>query len=296
MDEPRWGGADERRRRTASMLGLSFRDRSSFYSGRYAIVVGASEGIGFAVASELSRRGADVTITSRDEIKLVEAARTISARHRRPQRRVDWLAFDVRHGDEVKGAIDTLTRKHGTPDIAIICAGAARPGYFEDLGLDDHRAMMELNYFGTLHVVHALSPAMLARRSGTIVLTSSALGVMGLFGFSGYCASKHALVGLAESLRSEFRVYGVRVSCFCPPAVQTPGFEREKAITPAEVFAAEKKGAILDADDVARALLNALPRNPFLIIPGARMKAIAWLHRIAPALVRLGARRPRPRN
>jgi 3-dehydrosphinganine reductase len=275
---------------------LSFREPSSFYAGKYALVVGASEGIGFAVASDLGRRGANVTITSRDEIKLIEAARAISARHRRPQRWIDWLAFDVRHHDEVLSAIDALKRKHGTPDIAIICAGAARPGYFEDLGLDDHRGMMELNYFGTLHVLHALSPAMLERRSGTIVVTSSALGVMGLFGFSGYCASKHALVGLAESLRSEFRVYGVSVSCFCPPAVQTPGFEREKVITPPEVFAAEKKGAVLDADDVARTLLNSLPQNPFLIIPGTRMKAIAWLHRIAPALVRWGARRPKPRN
>jgi short-subunit dehydrogenase len=117
---------------------------------------------------------------------------------------------------------------------------------------------------------------------------------MGLFGFSGYCASKHALVGLAETLRSELRVYGLRVSCFCPPAVNTPGYGREKAITPKEVLTTEEKGAVLEADDVAETLLDALPRNPFLVIPGFRMRFIADAHRFVPAIVRWGARRPAP--
>lgn len=268
------------------------RARSSPYRGKYALIVGASEGIGFAIARELVRRGANVVITSRDELKLVAAIDSIRANYSRPDQWAEWQSFDVRHSDEVKRALAALHNKHGTPNLLVICAGGASPGYFQDLDLDDHRGMMELNYFGTLHVVHALAPAMLARRAGTIVLTSSGLGLMGLFGFSGYCASKFALVGLAEALRSEFRVYGVRVSCFCPPAVQTAGFEREKALTPAEVLAAEEKGAVLEADDVARTLLDALPRNPFLVIPGFRMKFIAWAHRVAPALVRLGARRP----
>jgi 3-dehydrosphinganine reductase len=276
------------------MTVLPFRGGASYYLGKYALVVGASEGIGLAIACDLAQRGANVVVTSRDEIKLLEAARMIEASHRRPGRWVEWTPFDVRHHDEVKRALDFLKSRHGAPDFLIICAGGARPGYFENLSLEDHRAMMELNYFGSLHVVHIVAPDMIARRSGTIVLTSSALGLMGLFGFSGYCASKHALVGLAETLRSELRVYGVRVSCFCPPAVQTPGLEREKALTPKEICAAEELGAVLKADDVARALLNALPGNPFLVIPGARMKAIAWMHRIAPAVVRLGARRPAP--
>lgn len=268
--------------------------RSSHYAGKYALVVGASEGIGLAIACALARRSANVVIASRDELKLVDAARSIEIDHRQPGRWVDWIAFDVRHHDEVKAALAALHGKHGTPDILITCAGGARPAYFQDLTLDEHRAMMELNYFGTLHVVHALAPAMVARRSGTIVLTSSGLGLMGLFGFSGYCASKFALVGLAETLRSELRVYGLRVSCFCPPAVNTPGYEREKAVTPKEVLATEEKGAVLEADDVARTLLDALPRNPFLVIPGFRMNFIAWVHRLAPAIVRLGARRPAP--
>jgi 3-dehydrosphinganine reductase len=273
---------------------FSIRARSSHYIGKYALVVGASEGIGLAIACALARRSANVVITSRDELKLVDAARSIEERHRQPGRWVDWMAFDVRHHDEVEASLAALQGKHGTPDILITCAGAARPGYFQDLALDDHRAMMELNYFGTLHVVHALAPAMVARRSGTIVLTASGLGLMGLFGFSGYCASKFALVGLAETLRSEFRVYGLRVSCFCPPAVQTPGYEREKAVTPEEVLVTEEKGSVLKADDVARTLLDALPRNPFLVIPGFRMSFIADAHRFVPAIVRWGARRPAP--
>jgi 3-dehydrosphinganine reductase len=273
---------------------FSTRARSSHYIGKYALIVGASEGIGLAIACALARRSANVVITSRDELKLVDAARSIEESHRQPGRWVDWMAFDVRHHDEVEASLAALQGKHGTPDILITCAGAARPGYFQDLSLDDHRAMMELNYFGTLHVVHALAPAMVARRSGTIVLTSSGLGLMGLFGFSGYCASKYALVGLAETLRSEFRVYGLRVSCFCPPAVQTPGYEREKAVTPEEVLATEEKGSVLKADNVARTLLDALPRNPFLVIPGFRMSFIADAHRFVPSIVRWGARRPAP--
>lgn len=271
---------------------ISARRRSSHYIGKYALVVGASEGVGLAIGCGLARRGASVVITSRDEFKLRDAANLIERDYREPSGWVDWMTFDVRHHDDTKAALAALQGKHGTPDILIICAGGGRPGYFQDLTLDDHRAMMELNYFGTLHVVHALAPAMIARRSGTIVLTSSGLGLMGLFGFSGYCASKFALVGLAETLRSELRVHGLHVSCLCPPAVNTPGYEREKLVTPEEVLETEEKGSVLEADDVARTLLDALPRDPFLVIPGFRMKFIADAHRFVPAIVRWGARRP----
>ncbi len=205
---------------------------------------------------------------------------------------VAWTAFDVRDVGEVDTQVAALHAAHGDFDFAVLCAGFSHPGYFEDLDLAHHHAMMDLNYFGTLHIVRAVAPAMLARGRGHIVTTSSALGFLGLFGFSGYCASKFAVVGLSEALRSEFDRRGVRVSCFCPPAVQTPGFDRENAVKPADVAAAEAKAKVLEAHHVATYLLDRLPANPFLVIPGRELRFFHRAHRVVPDVVRYFSRRP----
>ena len=266
----------------------------TFYAGKRALVVGASEGIGLAIAEELAARGAHVVITSRDPAKLAVAAERVTARRKSSDQSIGWAAFDVRDADAVDREISRLSAEKGVPDFAILCAGFSHPGYFEDLDLAQHRAMMELNHFGTLHVVRALVPAMVARGRGHIVTTSSGLGFLGLFGFTGYCASKFAVVGFSEALRSELQTRGVRVSCFCPPAVETPGFARENVLKPVAVAAAEARANILQAPDVARYLLDRLPGDPFLVIPGWEMRFYHRAHRLMPGVVRFFTRRPKP--
>lgn len=257
--------------------------------------MGASEGIGRALAVAFAEAGTDVVLTSRSGPKIAVAASMVEAHRRHPGQRVSFAAFDASDAAMTAAHVEKLCADNGPPDYVILCPGFSHPAYFEDLTLEDHRAMMEQNYFSQLHVIRAIMPVLTAARSGHILTTSSALGRMGLFGFSGYCASKFALVGLSEALRSELRPSGVRVTCLCPPAVQTPGFDRENAIKPEAVRAAEAKASVLAPEAVARYVLMKLPSNPALIVPGLSMRLILAAHRLSPALVHAFARRPAPR-
>ena len=96
-----------------------------------------------------------------------------------------------------------------------------------------------------MHVVRAFAPAMSTRGAGAIVLTASDLGYVGLFGWSVYSATKHAVVGFASSLRNELKPFGVSVQTLCPPATQTPGFDKENATKPRSVRKAEEAGGVM---------------------------------------------------
>ena len=113
----------------------------------------------------------------------------------------------------------------------------SHPGYFEQLEVEDFRAQMDLNYFGTLHPIRAVLGSMLERGSGTIVGISSAAGLVGVFGFGAYAPSKYAVRGLMDALRAEVEGRGVFVACAFPPDTLTPGFETENLIKPPETAA-----------------------------------------------------------
>lgn len=248
---------------------------------RRALVVGGSEGIGLALGLELERRGYVVTIASRDPIKL-SAARRAFPEGATPE----ILALDVTAGDGVSAVLGDWVRGGGPPDMLVVCPGFTVAGPFAAIGVDRHREMMELNYFGHLNVLLALVPSMAARGEGRIVTLSSALGLMGAFGFSGYCASKFAIVGLSEALASELAPVGIKVSCVCPPAVDTPGFQREWATKSDAVRRMEVSTGLLESRRVAREIVRDVERGRFMILPGRRWAAAAAASRLFPALRR----------
>jgi len=144
---------------------------------------------------------------------------------------------------------------------------------------------MAVNYFGTLYAIKAVAPAMVARRSGQIVLISSGAGLVGLFGYTAYAPSKFALRGLAESLRGELKPAGVAVTIVYPPDTDTPQLTEENLTKPAETRALTAAGGLWTADAVARVTLDGMRRGKFSITPGAQLTALSWLHSlIAPIL------------
>jgi 3-dehydrosphinganine reductase len=110
-------------------------------------------------------------------------------------------------------------------------------------------------------------------------------GYLGLFGYAGYCASKYAVIGFSQALRHELKPYGICVSVLCPPSTRTPGFEEENRLKPPEVLRMEEKAGTVEAQDVARALLRALPGRPFLIHPSLESRLIFRASRFLPQRV-----------
>jgi 3-dehydrosphinganine reductase len=226
------------------------------FHGKRAVIFGGSEGIGKSLAKLILEAGGDVAICSRSEEKL----RAATTEMERLRVRLISRPVDVTDFRAVQALAADLEKTWGTPDLLINCAGYARPGYLEELGIEHFRKMMELNYFGTVHTTKAFLPQMLKKRGSHILNTSSLAGFIGLFGYTGYCASKFAVVGFSEALRREIAPWGVNVSVLCPPNTRTPGLDEENKFKPKEVLATEEKVKVVDPDYVAAEALAGLKR------------------------------------
>jgi NAD(P)-dependent dehydrogenase (short-subunit alcohol dehydrogenase family) len=254
------------------------------FDGKVAFVVGGSRGIGLAAARRLAGEGAHVVIFARDEAQLARAAAEIAAARRSPAQRLEALPLDVADRSAVDAAMARAMAGHGAPDLLLNCAGRALPRRFEEVTQAQFEETLRVNLHATWNACAALAPAMKGR-GGTIVNTSSMAGFVGVFGYTDYCASKFAVIGFSEALRSELKPYRVAVQVLCPPDTDTPGFAVENATKPAETRAVSASARPMTADQVAVALLRGLRRGTFMIVPG-RDGRLAWLaKRLLPGLV-----------
>lgn len=266
--------------------------RTGYYRNKLAVLTGASEGIGKALARALVKRGTGVVICARNEDKLQAAISEIRPLCTCRNQNVAHRAFDVVEYESTRLGIEAIVEQFGRPDFLINCAGFARPGYVERLDPSHFREMMEVNYLGTVHACKA-ALAHLKDGQSHILNISSVAGFVGLFGNAGYCATKYAVIGFSEALRCELAPRRIRVSVLCPPNTCTPGLQRENAFKPPEVLAMEEKAATLEPEDVARATLKALPNGRFLIHPSMRSHLAYLLSRFMPGSLRQLTRRPR---
>lgn len=262
------------------------------HKGKLAMVTGGSEGIGKEIALELIRQGADVLVFSRSNEKLQNALREFESARRGPEQRIKVHALDVTDHKATTGTLNAMVKEYGVPDYVINCAGYARPGYLTDLEIDHYQKMMDLNYFGIVNVCKALVPHLINAKKGHIVNTSSMAGFIGLFGYTGYCASKYAVVGFSEALRRELEHCNVKVSVLCPPNTKTPGLIEENKYKPQEVLATEEKAEPVGPDFIARKTVKYLGTNKFMIVPTFDGGMAYLLSRYAPKILHQFVKRP----
>ena len=254
------------------------------FRNKIVYIVGGSSGIGLASAKLLARQGAAVTIFSRDPDKLARAAREISGQAGAGGRKVSHMQLDVADRSAVKRVLKAAVERRGVPDILINCAGRAYPRRFEEIGFDQFDETMRINLYGIWHVTRELVPLMKAR-GGTVVNVSSMAGFVGVFGYSDYCASKFAVMGFSEALRSELKPFGIRVAVLCPSDTDTPALAIENRTKPEETRAISENAGLLQPEDVAAALIRGIRKNRAVIVPGVEGK-LTWLaKRWLPGLV-----------
>lgn len=253
--------------------------------GKNVYITGGSSGIGLATAELLAQRGCNVIVFARGRERLEEALERITSHASGARQRFAWRQLDITDPDEVERVMAEAVAEFGPPDILINSAGRALPDYFENISYRQLDDSMKLHLYGNWSVIKALLPH-LKERKGHIVNVSSVLGFMGVFGYSDYAASKFALFGLTEVLKSELKPHGVRVSILCPPDTDTPGFEVENRNKPPETVAVSEGGGLLQPEEVARALVAGMEKGKFFIGPGsARM--LYLLKRYAPWVVEM---------
>lgn len=201
------------------------------WRGKRYWVVGASEGLGRAVASLVSTAGAEVILSARSGERLEEVAATLPG----PSRVVP---VDVGDAASVRAAADEA----GEIDGLIHLAAVYWPMIASEWSADDVEAMCDINFTGAARVLGQVVPGMVGRKRGHIVLTGSLSGFRGLPGAIGYGASKAAVMHLAETMRVDLQRTGVDVQ------LVNPGFIRTR-LTQKNDF---RMPFIMDPDDAAR--------------------------------------------
>ena len=254
------------------------------FEGKKVYIVGASSGIGLNAAKLLAAEGAHVIIFARGHDQLKKAAEEISAARANDAQKVSFKVMDAAIRDEVENVMSRTVPLFGVPDLLINCTGRAYPHHFENVTQDQFEETMKVNLFSAWYTITALLPHM-KEKGGSIVNVSSMAGLIGVFGYTDYCASKYALVGFSETLRSELKKYGVTVSVLCPPDTDTPGFDIENLTKPEETKAISSPGGLMQPAEVARSLLSGIKKGQPIIIPGIESKMTYLAKRLFPGLV-----------
>lgn len=241
----------------------------------HALITGGSSGIGLALAQLLWLQGWNLTLIARDADKLREATALLGSRE---HQHLFTTSADVADSFALDSAITQSLEMLGTPEYVITSAGVACPGHSADLDLSVYEHAMQVNFFGTLHAVRAVMPAMRKQKRGRIIMISSAAALVGVYGYSAYSPSKFAVRGLASVLRGELKPDGVKVSVVYPPDTDTPQLARENLTKPAETLAISANAKIRTAEDVATTILAGVRRNKFTITPGWEVSLLAKLN------------------
>lgn len=249
-----------------------------YFTGKVVVVTGGSEGIGRALVDALLQDGAKVATCSRNYDKLYQM-----------QKQYSGMAFiahatDVSNEQDCQQFIDEVVRVYGGIDVLINNAGVSMRALFKDVELEALRRVMNINFWGTVYCTKFALPHIIARK-GTIVGMSSVAGYRGLPGRSGYSASKFAVNGWMESLRTELLESGVHVMWVCPGF--TASNIRNVALNKDALPQAEslmEEGKMMSAEECAAHVLHAVEKRKRTIVLTSTGKQAVFMNRFFPAL------------
>jgi 3-oxoacyl-[acyl-carrier protein] reductase len=186
-------------------------------SGHVALVTGASQGIGRAVALELARAGAKVAAAARNEEKLAQLVAEITGNGGEAVA----IKMDVASEDDIKAGVKLATEKLGKIDILVNNAGVTRDTLVMRMKRSDWDSVIGTNLTGAHLCIQAVIPGMLKQRWGRIINISSVFGQMGQAGQANYAASKAGLIGLTMAVAREVGSRNITVNAIAPGFIET---------------------------------------------------------------------------
>ena len=234
------------------------------FAGKSVVITGAGSGIGAALARSAARLSAKVCVSDIDGDKAQLIAKEIGGRA---------VQCDVRDEGAIQALIHTATQKHGEIDIFVSNAGLGGSEPTHAASAPDEIWMLNWQVHVMAHVYasRALLPRMIARGTGHLVSVASAAGLLNQIGDAAYSATKHAAVSLAESLAITHGVEGIGISVVCPQYVATPLL----GLSDVDAF---DRATLLTADEVAKAIIDGVEAEQFLILSHPKVRDYA-MHR-----------------
>lgn len=228
-------------------------------TGRVAIVVGATSGMGRATAVQLARAGAVVTAAGRREERLEELFTELEAEGLV----IDTCPCDVMVEEDVTAVVEQVHEAHGRVDLLVYSTGTNIPQRALDvLTPETWDMMLATNLSGAFHATRAVLPVMREAGDGLIIYLSTAAVQKPDISGVAYQASKHGLSGLAHGTRAEEQDRGIRTCVIYPGLCDTEILERRPVPTPPDVLA-----QALHPDDVAEAVVFVASLHPRAVVP-----------------------------
>jgi short-subunit dehydrogenase len=257
------------------------------FSDHAVLITGASSGIGAALARELAREGAKLVLMARRHERLEELRAELAAAGAEALVHVG----DVTQRADLDAAVALAIERYGRLDMAVANAGFGVVGPLETLNVDDYRRQFETNVFAVLETVKACLPE-LRKTRGRVVLIGSVAGYISTPHASPYAMSKFAVRAFAHALGPELEPYGVTVTLISPGFIESEirqvdnrGVHHSRAKDPLPPW------LVMPADVAAKKIVAAAYRRRREAIVTLHGKALVWVQRFAPCVLRLAARR-----
>ena len=245
---------------------------------KVVIITGGTSGIGKALAFEFGLKGSRIVITGRNSQMLDETAKEL----RDKGVQVLPLLADVTSPEDNRMMAEEAVRKYGRIDVLINNAGISMRAIFEDVDPDVIRKVMDINFYGAVYATKACIQEII-RNKGSIVGISSIAGFRGLPGRTGYSASKFALNGFLESLRTELLNSGVHVLTACPGF--TASNIRKRSLTldgTSQGESPRKEEKMMTAEACAEHIYRATVRRKRSIVLTFQGKLVVFLNKWLP--------------
>ena len=250
------------------------------YLNKVVVVTGGASGIGAALCRHFGSEGANIAVIDHNKNLLTTFIKELE-NHDIPAIGIHSDITDEKKCDE---GFNTIKKRFGGIDLLINNAGITQRSAFTETDISVYRKVMDVNFFGSLICTKAAIKSIIERK-GAIVVTSSIAGLSPLYGRTGYSASKHALHGLFESLRTEVKSHGVHVLMLCPGFTATN--LQDSALDGDGTITKHPQSFIGKQDTpqrVAEKLMKALLKKKNLLVLTGPGKAGYFISRIAPGL------------
>lgn len=240
-----------------------------------ALISGGGSGIGLRVAEMLRARGTAVAVV---DLRIDERSRSRLSAGDGPA--VSFHEADVSDGAALNTAVEDAVGAIGAPALALNCAGIQDSAAFPELSEERFRRVIEVNLIGSRNFAAAVLPHL--RPGGQLALIASMAGLVPNYGYAGYSASKHGVVGLAGCLRLECKPQGIDVSVICPPEVETPMVDDERRSGDPIGLELKKFSGTLQVDDACDQIVRGLAARRWMIVPGRRAQLTRRIAQFVP--------------